>query len=464
MPSHRRRACEACQAAKVRCDLSLPTGPRAGTPCGRCSKAGKECVPAARRLQRDRIAELEARIETLTAELRASSDGLTRVDSHQPSASTAAPALSTSSLCRGPGHDVTLLTLIQCAAASSMATITRRSKAPWTQQHTDCLARIRSETETTSSEQPLYQMIDAERLCAYVAYRIGLCEDHLTSGLIDRSFLKPQLKSHIDTWAEGDLNQPSNRLRAFHHHIATLYLNEDILHTVTNKSTFGAPFLPEKLTPYDFAALEVTADRIGALYALTGSCHAALDIVLKLGLDNSSQLLPTSVYARTVYVVFLLLKLYIAITAPGSTYGTVMGSTELRLEIYFDELRSLSRVNPLNAVESHTTVMLTKVSWLEAWFISYKAIAEEYGRRVNLSPIWLPCGGTSPESNLGLQLQDSDYAIRPDDLMWMGTEQGYAQCDPLEKMYTWQDESPSRVEYYVNNDVQCEPVAKIYTG
>lgn len=61
----RRRACEECHRLKIKCDLS--TSP--GGSCERCSGNGLDCVPAASRLQRDRIRDLEAEIQNLKSAL-----------------------------------------------------------------------------------------------------------------------------------------------------------------------------------------------------------------------------------------------------------------------------------------------------------------------------------------------------------------------------------------------------------
>jgi len=57
----RNRACEKCHRLKIKCDVSI--SPHRA--CERCSRNGLECVPAAPRLQRDRINQLEAQIEEL---------------------------------------------------------------------------------------------------------------------------------------------------------------------------------------------------------------------------------------------------------------------------------------------------------------------------------------------------------------------------------------------------------------
>jgi hypothetical protein len=70
----RSRACEACRSLKVRCEPD-PDNPDA--PCKRCAKAGRQCivtVPNRKRQKKtdSRVAELEKKIDALTASLHAS--------------------------------------------------------------------------------------------------------------------------------------------------------------------------------------------------------------------------------------------------------------------------------------------------------------------------------------------------------------------------------------------------------
>lgn len=72
-PNKKPRACEACRALKVRCDFPDPD---AGPPCKRCLKTKKQCVvtqPSRKRTKKtdSRVAELEKRIDALTAGLHA---------------------------------------------------------------------------------------------------------------------------------------------------------------------------------------------------------------------------------------------------------------------------------------------------------------------------------------------------------------------------------------------------------
>ena len=71
----RPRACEACRGLKVRCEPDPGTGP-----CKRCRKANRNCVitaPSRKRQKKtdSRVAELERKIDALTASLHATKEG-----------------------------------------------------------------------------------------------------------------------------------------------------------------------------------------------------------------------------------------------------------------------------------------------------------------------------------------------------------------------------------------------------
>lgn len=68
----RYRACEECHLLKIKCDVSTSLGGA----CERCSRNNLECAPAAPRLQRDRIDELEAQVQELRNALQDQSSSM----------------------------------------------------------------------------------------------------------------------------------------------------------------------------------------------------------------------------------------------------------------------------------------------------------------------------------------------------------------------------------------------------
>ena len=66
--SKRPRACNACHAIKIKCELGSAGG--SGPPCERCVRLEKECIITPPKRQKDRVAELEAQVQSLTKLLK----------------------------------------------------------------------------------------------------------------------------------------------------------------------------------------------------------------------------------------------------------------------------------------------------------------------------------------------------------------------------------------------------------
>ncbi|KAF2728815.1 hypothetical protein EJ04DRAFT_590338 [Polyplosphaeria fusca] len=86
----RNRACEECHRLKIKCDVGSAL---LGGACERCNRNNLECVPAAPRLQRDRINELETLVQELRSALRDQSSSTT-------------PSRSPGGLVEGHSHSV----------------------------------------------------------------------------------------------------------------------------------------------------------------------------------------------------------------------------------------------------------------------------------------------------------------------------------------------------------------------
>jgi hypothetical protein len=76
----RNRACEECHRLKIKCDVNTSLGGA----CERCCRNNLVCEPAAPRLQRDRISELEAQLEELKSALREKSGSVTTSPGSSP--------------------------------------------------------------------------------------------------------------------------------------------------------------------------------------------------------------------------------------------------------------------------------------------------------------------------------------------------------------------------------------------
>jgi hypothetical protein len=105
----RPRACDSCRGLKVRCDQERPD-----QSCRRCAKAGRPCIttPPTRKRQKkadSRVAELERKIDALTATLHAQKAGAPDLKHHgglpQYEGNAGMPMSESSSLLGNLSHD-----------------------------------------------------------------------------------------------------------------------------------------------------------------------------------------------------------------------------------------------------------------------------------------------------------------------------------------------------------------------
>lgn len=112
---------------------------------------------------------------------------------------------------------------------------------------------------------------------------------------------------------------------SFWEHLATAYLHEPLLHTATNKDSFAAPFVAEHLSVSDFPApVDVTQDHITALFELTTSVQAMIDIYASHDADTLTAMPGFLHSSRAAYALFILAKIYVATAALGNTLGAVL--------------------------------------------------------------------------------------------------------------------------------------------
>lgn len=268
-------------------------------------------------------------------------------------------------------------------AKASLSTVTRRPDAVcWTPYHDECIMHLTTSSEALPTDPLLCQLASAEKLLYQIVTCTGLCDpssiwDPNTS---DSKLTVSSLRQEIAQWSiTGGLSNP---ILKFYLHIAMAYLNEPILHTATNKLSFAVPPLPNNLQPEDYAAMPVTVERFAALYALRDALHGALDVALELDTNTLLGVTSLSYIPRILYSLFVLLKLYIAVSAPGNTYGAVLDKSELRLESYFARMKPVAKSLHEANESSFNSKIFGAYVYFETWFNDYKTIIEDYQKNV----------------------------------------------------------------------------------
>ncbi|KAF4978478.1 hypothetical protein FZEAL_5164 [Fusarium zealandicum] len=261
--------------------------------------------------------------------------------------------------------------------ASTMAAIgLRRADAPeWVLSHSEALDAL----EKDFSDPLLLEIIYTVRLHAKVAGDLELCDAH--------SFhdINSELVAKTQAAARDGLGVLSNRPLAqdpqlrFWRTLVTIYANEPVLHTDTNKMLFGEPYVPDRIGVAEFARpLEVTRKAETALISLVEACHTAIKVVLEMepGLILS---LPSLCFGPAVsYALSILVKVFVAMSAPGNTYGQVVSRRDLGIKeaigSLMDVKASLLTLDP--HMGNWNTRLIASTEWLGTWLDDYECIME----------------------------------------------------------------------------------------
>ncbi|KAH6691676.1 hypothetical protein F5X68DRAFT_229525 [Plectosphaerella plurivora] len=490
--SKRPRACDACQKLKAKCDFST------SGPCSRCERVGIECVPAAPRFQRDRIAELEAQLHELRVTptddpvafvnarmsfemqqrvladfasqvlvvwpfLSAADMDLDHLRATAPHLLLAIMAFPGKTGLPGKVQDELVVKAMSMFGNEIIAKGNRSlqmvkallTAAFWVRQaryspHGHCYQLVQLAVDMAidigiagpqlARSPPAYfsatnepTSIDARRtwvacFLAATAQSLGTrrtpylvwmpyledCVQHLEGhgdrllsqivrivGITSDTARQLDLYNHtahrsVDQLAE-QMAVLRGRVAAWHDQIpadlalhpllcfwkevAPVLIHEVVLHTPTNKASFAAPYVPEKLPVTDFAAPSELTPEVGrTLHRLVEACHAAIQRFAEM--DTSMMLAPASlsIGPAVLYAHFLLTQTHVAVTGQGNSLGSVMGPSDVALAVSMQKLEDVSRaldlVDPYQA--SFTTTMLKSSSWMRTWLKDYDAIVARY--------------------------------------------------------------------------------------
>jgi len=250
------------------------------------------------------------------------------------------------------------------------------SKILWNSELEIKLSSLEYGIDALSTDGLLCQFVRSEGLAQQIAIEAGYHSSDPVVLITDHQKIRRLQNLIIDRKAQTFSSQSYPSLKLYDH-FAIILLNECILHTSTNKRSFAAPYIAERLSITDFPAPIVTPDHIAALYKLRDGCHSTLNTFLNFGIDviTSSPLIIFT--AKAFYAIWLLIKLYVAVTATGNTYGVFMDAQSLELDNYLEKLAELGDLLCATDAEDIAGRMLKTSRRLKEWVVNCSALQAE---------------------------------------------------------------------------------------
>ncbi|CVL13614.1 related to cercosporin resistance protein [Fusarium proliferatum] len=267
----------------------------------------------------------------------------------------------------------------------------------WGTAHYEALGAV----EADGSDQLFLEMLHTIRLHAKVASALELCNT--------RTFLdvNSDVVAATRNQVYNDLNELSNRPLAgdvqlrFWRMLVAIHVNEAVLHTTTNKTLFTSPYISERIGVHDFARGPITPATATALHSIVEACHLAISIVLEM--DASTILsLPSLCFGPAVsYTLSILIKVFVAVSAPGNTYSHILTRETLHVREAMQKLISVKEA--LLKLDPHmgnwNTRIIGSVEWLGVWLDDYESIIERYEENLHREVAEQEIEGLSPNGH-----------------------------------------------------------------
>lgn len=260
--------------------------------------------------------------------------------------------------------------------SATLALLMRKPNASsWDHRDSNHLEMLEYSYFKMDTDELLGQHVRAERLCDTIASQQCLYDDVPTVDIADAA-VQSNMQRLIDMITDWRAQVPATLdgpEMDFWGNAAQLYLHEPVLHTATNKSSFSAPFIAPRISVTDFPKPLVCQEHIVSLYKLRDAAHALLDVFERFDIAYFTAMPAMYFPARVAYAVFILTKLYVAVTAPGNTYGAFLDPDAILLDKYLDKMASThDQVAAIDSLCGQARILSASFK-LREWFRSYRA-------------------------------------------------------------------------------------------
>lgn len=268
-----------------------------------------------------------------------------------------------------------------------------------------------------NSDRVLCHFLKAEMLCEQIVTDLNLLDSAVCKDISDlgTQLSIQALQNSIIDWNSQRPMDPVCLSLGIYQHVTVLYLHETVLHTPTNKPSFGAPYLAERLSMTDFPApIIVTEQHVNSLHTLKDAAHSLMDLVATFDINIWISLPFVLFVGRVAYAEYILMKLYIATTAPGNTFGAFLDSDSLRVGRYLDQMIEISTLAQQVDSTCPAARLLLAPTRMKEWLTKYNittglvSASSDYGSKEATPVLSDDVPFTLDNSTLGFDISDWD--------------------------------------------------------
>lgn len=237
----------------------------------------------------------------------------------------------------------------------------------WSPYADECIQILTTAKDAVPSDQLLCHFVKAQHIGENIGIEFSMDDPAQTLSLTDvktQRHLKV-FEQNLAEWRESGAEMMKSPIMQHTEAIINLYMHEIAMHHDHNIDDFRPPY---NTTPIDGPPDPdlVTPAHIESLTACLHSAHNAFEAFLSMEIKVLRSL-PTHFFVRNSYAAVSLIKMYSAVAAKGSKFGSIFQSDELKVDAYLDRLiQTLQKVaedDMCKVASKFTVIFSTLRNW-----------------------------------------------------------------------------------------------------
>lgn len=209
----------------------------------------------------------------------------------------------------------------------------------WSPYADECIEVLTKSPEAAPTDKWLCLLVRAQHISEAIGLEFSMDDPASQLSLTDHKtqYHLKAFERQLAEWKDSATPEMLQKPILHHTHgIINLYMHEIAMHHNHNIDDFRPPF---NKTPIDGPSDPdfVTPAHIESLTVCMNSVHEVFEAFLSVD-TNLLRALPTLFFVRNAYAAVALIKMYTAVSAKGSKFGSIIKTEDLKVDYYVDRL------------------------------------------------------------------------------------------------------------------------------